>query len=209
MEILRKIQALLFEAHEIRKSFGERMSKLNADERKLWSEEELEKRKSKLEGEMKALLNDGYLKMTQALEALSASLEELDKQAPDLKNEELTNAIKIIEGAGSALEYRQLFEINSAFRGKLPELRILDATYKKLGMVNNGGIEKLLLGSAPGLDKLNEFAYSLYYQEGSVNALAQQVKKIADVINVPFEANIDGGALERAIRSGAGLQEEE
>jgi len=208
MDTLKKIQALLFEAHEIRKSFREKLSKLNS-EKKLWSQEELEKRKSKLENEKKALLNDGYLKMTQALREFINELEELDKQAPDLKNEELANALRIIETAGGALEYRQLFEINSAFRGKLPELRILDATYKKLGMVNNGGIEKLLLGSAPGLDKLNEFAYSLYYQEGSVNALAQQVKKIADVINVPFEANIDGGALERAIRSGAGLQEEE
>ncbi len=162
MDILKKIQALLFEAHEIRKTFRERMSKLNS-ERSLWSEEEYSKRQRKIEGEYRALLNDGYLRMTQALEVLSAEIETLDTASPDLKNTELVNAMRIIETAGGALEYRQLFDINSAFRGKIPELKILEATYRKLGMTNNGGIEKLLLSSAPNLDKLLEYAYSLYY----------------------------------------------
>jgi len=207
MDTLKKIEALLFEAHEIRKTFRERMSKLNS-ERSLWSEEEYSKRQRKIEGENRALMNDGYLRMTQALKELSAELEKLDKQTPDLKNTELVNALRIIETAGGALEYRQLHDINSAFRGKLPELKILDATYRKLGMVNNGGIEKLLLSSAPNLDKLNEYAYSLYYQEGSVNALARQVGKIAELVAQPFQTNIDGSAFERSIRSGAGLPEE-
>jgi hypothetical protein len=206
MDILKKIQALLFEAHEIRKTFRERMSKLNS-ERSLWSEEEYSKRQRKIEGENRALLNDGYLRMTQALEVLSAEIETLDTASPDLKNTELVNAMRIIETAGGALEYRQLFDINSAFQGKIPELKILEATYRKLGMTNNGGIEKLLLSSAPNLDKLLEYAYSLYYQEGSVNAMAQQISRIADILNEEFETNIDGGALEGAIRSGAGLPE--
>ena len=206
MDTLKKIEKLLHEAHGIKQTHRERMSKLNA-ERKLWSGEEFEKRKKKLENEKKALLNDGYLRMTQALKELSAELETLDKQAPDLKDAELVNAMRIIEGAGSALEYRQLHDINSAFRGRLPELRILNACYKKLGMTNNGGIEKLLLSSAPNLEKLNEYAYSLYHQEGSVNEMARQVGKIAELVAQPFQTNIDGGALERAVRSGAGLPE--
>ncbi len=37
--------------------------------------------------------------------------------------------------------------------------------------------------------------------------MAQQISRIADILNEEFETNIDGGALEGAIRSGAGLPE--
>jgi len=207
MDTLKKIEKLLHEAHGIKQTHRERMSKLNA-ERTLWSEEEFEKRKKKLENEKKALLNDGYLRMTEALKELIAELETLDKQAPDLKNTELVHALRIIEMTGETLSYEQLSAINNCFIGQFGNLKAIHSLHEKKKMVNNGGIEKLLLSSAPNLDKLNEYAYSLYHQEGSINEMARQVGKIAELVAQPFQTNIDGSAFERSIRSGAGLPEE-
>jgi hypothetical protein len=147
MNTLKELEKLLLSLAAIRETHKGEMSKLEG-KRELYSGDYFEKQKKKLLSEYKSIIQADYLKLLELLTQLDSELQELNNGAPDLKNAELTNAIKIIEGAGSALEYRQLFEINSAFHGKLPELRILEATYKKLGMVNNGGIEKFLLSSA-------------------------------------------------------------
>jgi hypothetical protein len=144
-------------------------------------------------------------KISAALDELKATLEE-KHNALDLASPEWTNALKLIEIGGEALDYRTIGQINAAFAHDQPALRALQQVYKSKGIANDAGIDKQIYEVEPSFRKLQETAeFVLIHDGGTVGTLARAVGEIADLEGVKFEKSPDPDAFAEATNIGAGL----
>ena len=145
-----------------------------------------------------------YDDFVKRLEELRSLINERDAEL-DLENPALSNALKLIEISGNELGYENIRKINSTFVHDQSSLKALQAVYKTRGITNTFGLDSQIYDVNSKIDFLEKLAEDSIVRQGSLNYLASELKKIADIEGQELVATPDEQGFLETMRKGAGL----
>lgn len=169
----------------------------------------LNRRRAEADAELRAA-HDAALAETQAaIDKLMGTVQEQYEAPIDLSEPQLATAINLVNVAGAQLEHHDLKRLVDTFTGSPPSLRALKAVFQARGLttgvelVSNRLYEPALFGQ-----RLNELARQAFQQNGSLNAIGYELRKLyqAEGLDFPRDGgNVDPQGVLDAVNRGAGL----
>lgn len=182
---------------EYRKQMG-----ILKDQEKTYAPDYLAEQKKLARNDMAVKHQGDYENLTVALEKLKDALFEYGGQL-DLSNVALTNALKVIEMGGKELSAETIRGLNAQFSDNQAALRMLQSVYKAQGVVYDGGLDKQIYDVESVVHRASDYAYVALQQDGSLNALAGAIGKIARMEGYEFDTLPDPAGLEAALSAAA------
>ncbi len=174
-------------------------------QKETYSAEYITTKKEEALGALQGKMQAAYPDLDTRLDELGAGLTELHGTL-NLDNPALANALKLIELGGPDLGAENVRNINASFIGDQPALRALQAVYKHVGVVYDGGLDRQIYEVESSIKAMKDMGYSALMREGtSLNSLAAGIGKIAALEGVAFDNLPDPQGVIDATRSAAGL----
>lgn len=137
------------------------------------------------------------------------TLAEQNQVGLDLSRPEWTNALHLIEMAGSNISGDLVRQINASFANDQPALKALQQIYREKGIKYDGGLDKQISSPGRQYEYLRDFAFTSLVQEVSLNSFAAAIQRVIKLEGEGFEfPGITGSAMVEAARRGAGLPEQ-
>ncbi len=202
-----KIQLLekaLKKAVAARQTHKSELAKLDA-QTDTYSSEYIEQKKRQLKDEMLAIKQSQHEEIAELLEGLKEKAEEKHGSL-SLDSLEYQAALKTIEMAGSELDAETVRKINNIFKGNMSVLKVLRSVYKAQGISYTGGIDDYIYDTPTAYEDLRKASYQAVVQDGSLNALARTISKVAESEGFEFPTMVDEAGSVEAMRRAAGLE---
>ena len=198
-----ELEKVLRQTADERQNYKKALVMLNS-QKDTYSSDYIERKALTLHQNLKATNQTAYEKVM----ALISDLVELaiEKHSKlNLDNPAWTSALKLIELSGPNIDYVTVKKINESFKGDLSAWSALRDIYKARGIINDGSLTDQIYEPKAAFDKLREYAYYSFIQEGSLNELSNAVSKIARMEGIEFPQMVDDAGSIDVMRLAAGL----
>ena len=202
---IKGIETATVEAVKVKDAYRATLRDLNMRGTQTFSHEYLEKEIVRIKGDFAAKMTAVNDNMVKRLDELQTLIHDRDS-ALDLGNPALNSALALIQTIGSSLTHEQAVKINANFMHDQSALNAIRAAYEARGVTDSGKIDGLIYDLESEIDKLKELAYAGFVQEGSINAFANRLARLATIEGVTIEKSPDVQGLDDAWRRGAGLR---
>jgi len=126
----------------------------------------------------------------------------------DLEDVKISNALKIIEAAGSKITLENIKKLVSQFEGDQAGLQILKQALEGVDALPLQIVNNMVYEPVTAFHKAKEVVWGELnpYHLGSINLAAYEIARLAKFEGFEFNTNIDPDSLIDAVRKGAGLQ---
>jgi hypothetical protein len=198
------LRGLLSQVAVARQNYKAKLATIEA-QKETFAPEYIGRLRAEATANMQSFNQASYEKACELVQALTKAAVEKHNQWPNLSDPKLSNALKIIELSGGKLDGDAVRKINEQFTGDTPSLRALQQIYKAQGVVYDGGIDKQLYDPESAGESLSQFAYHVFYQDGSLNTFGTAIGKIAACEGIQFDGMIDQAGVDAVTRAAAGL----
>ena len=148
--------------------------------------------------------NSLYAEVCEKLREIEA-LTEVDHTSLDLNKPEWTNALKLIEMAGSSISGDLVRQINASFAQDQPALKALEQIYAAKGVKYDGGLKDQISSPEHQFETLRDWAFASLVQDISLNSFAAAINKVTLLEGFEFGPINGEDTVLSAARKAAGL----